>query len=59
MEHRDVDGFIYSSRLTGHDCFAVFDRAVDKREILEVSELKDQAQLSEVLEQHRVQLTDD
>ena len=29
-EHRDVDGFIYSSRLTGEICIAVFDRAVDK-----------------------------
>jgi hypothetical protein len=26
-EHRDVDGFIYSSRLSGDDCVAVFDRA--------------------------------
>jgi len=30
-EHRDVDGFVYSSRLTGDDCIAVFDRAVDQR----------------------------
>ncbi len=58
-EHRDIDGFIYSSRLTGDDCFAIFDRAIDKLKVLEVSELKDHPQLPDVLDQHRVRLTDD
>ena len=58
-EHRDVDGFVYSSRLTGDDCIAVFDRAVDQLMVLETGELKDHPQLSQLLEQHRIQLVED
>jgi len=58
-EHRDVDGIIYPSRLTGVDCFAVFDRAVDKLMVVEAGELKDHPLLPQLLEQHRIQLVDD
>jgi hypothetical protein len=58
-EHRDIDGFIYSSRLTGDDCIAVFGRAAEKLMVLEAGELKDHPQLPKVLEQHRIQLVDD
>jgi hypothetical protein len=58
-EHRDVDGFVYSSRLTGDDCIAVFDRAVDQLMVLETGELKDHPQLPQLLEQHRIQLVED
>ena len=58
-EHRDVDGFIYVSRLTGDDCIAVFDRGADKLTVLEAGELKDHPQLPKLLEQHRIQLVDE
>jgi hypothetical protein len=58
-EHRDVDGFVYSSRLTGDDCIAVFDRAVHQLMVLETGELKDHPQLPQLLEQHRIQLVED
>jgi hypothetical protein len=40
-EHPDVDGVVYSSRLTGEDCLAVFDRAVENLVVLKIWELKD------------------
>jgi hypothetical protein len=58
-EHQEVDGITYSSRLTGEDCLAIFDRAVDKLKVLEVFELKDHPELPKVLEQHRIELIDD
>jgi hypothetical protein len=58
-EHRDVDGFIYSSRLTGDDCVALFERAVDKLMVLDAGELKVHPQLPKLLEQHHIQLVDD
>jgi len=50
-EHPDVDGFIYASRLTGDDCFAVYDRALGKFLVLDACELKDHPQLPMMLEQ--------
>ena len=58
-EHPDVDGVIYSSRLTGDDCFAVFDRALDKFVVIDACELKDHPQLPMLLEQGGIQLFDD
>jgi hypothetical protein len=57
-EHKDVDGFIYASRLTGDDCIAVFDRAVTKLRVDEACELKDQAALPAALERNKVVLVD-
>jgi hypothetical protein len=57
-EHKDVDGFIYASRLTGDDCIAVFDRAVEKLRVVDACELKDQPELPGVLEWNRVVLLD-
>ena len=58
-EHPDVDGVIYASRLTGDDCFAVFDRALDKLIVIDARELKDHPQLPVLLEQGGIQLVDD
>ena len=55
-EHAVVDGFIYSSRLTGGDCVAVFGRAVEKLTVLDACELKDHADLPAVLERNRIAL---
>jgi RES domain len=57
-EHADVDGFIYASRLTGDDCIAVFDRAVQKLRVDEACELKDQSELPSVLERNKVILVE-
>jgi hypothetical protein len=57
-EHKDVDGFIYASRLTGDDCVAVFDRAVEKLRVVDACELKDQRELPGVLDRNRVVLLD-
>jgi hypothetical protein len=57
-EHPDVDGFIYASRLTGDDCIAVFDRAVEKFAVFDACELKDHPELPAVLERNRVVLVD-
>jgi hypothetical protein len=58
-EHPDVDGIIYASRLTGDDCFAVFDRALAKIFVIDACELKDHPQLPMMLEQGGIQLVDD
>jgi len=58
-EHPDVDGFIYSSRLTGEDCIAVFDRAIHKFSVVDACALKDHAKLPVLLEQGGIELVDD
>jgi hypothetical protein len=57
-EHTDVDGFIYASRLTGDDCVAVFDRAIEKLRVVEACELKDAEEMPAVLERNKVMLVD-
>jgi hypothetical protein len=57
-EHPDVDGFIYASRLSGDDCVAVFDRAIEKFLVVDACELKDHPELPAVLERNRVVLVD-
>ena len=57
-EHRDVDGFIYASRLTGDDCVCVFDRAVGKLRVIDACELKDHLELPAVLKKNQVELLD-
>jgi len=59
IEHLDVDGVIYASRLTGDDCIAVFDRAIHKFSVLDACALKDHPQLPVLLEQSGIQLVDD
>lgn len=39
-QHPGVDGLLYSSRLTGIDCYAVFDRALARLRELDQGELK-------------------
>jgi hypothetical protein len=57
-EHKDVDGFIYASRLTGDGCIAVFERAVKKLRVVEACELKDHAELPAVFERNKVALVE-
>ena len=57
-QHKDVDGLIYASRLTGDDCVAVFDRAIGKFAIIDACELKDHPELPVVLKRNRVVLVE-
>jgi hypothetical protein len=57
-EHADVDGFIYASRLTGDDCIAVFERAVEKLRVIDACELKDHPELPAVLKKNHVVLVE-
>lgn len=57
-EHKDVDGFIYASRLTGDDCIAVFDRGIEKLRVVQASELKDHPELPALLEKNKVVLAE-
>lgn len=57
-EQADVDGFIYSSRLTGDDCIAVFGRAIEKLRVAEACELKDHPELPALLEKIKVVLVE-
>src|ERR1700719_359851 len=57
-EHADVDGFIYASRLTGDDCIAVFDRAMEKFVVVDACELKNHPELPAVLERNKVAVLD-
>jgi len=58
-EHEDIDGFLYSSRLTGADCYAIFDRAVPRLAALGTGELKDHAALAGVLRDQHIGLIRD
>ena len=55
-EHADVEGLLYTSRLTGQDIYAVFDRGVEKLASLDTGRLEDHPELPEVLERHGIGL---
>lgn len=54
--HPHIDGLIYPSRLTGADCFVVFDRALPKLNAKEAAPLLSQDALSEILDRHSIKL---
>ncbi|MEM7529614.1 MAG: RES family NAD+ phosphorylase [Pseudomonadota bacterium] len=55
-EHRDVDGFLFSSRLTGADVYAIFDRAVGKLRVEEMGNLADHPDLPAVFTRFEIGL---
>ncbi len=55
-DHPDVDGFRYESRLTGMECFAIFDRATTKLSVLEVGAVTTHSLLPSVLKMHDIAL---
>jgi hypothetical protein len=55
-EHADVDGFLFSSRLTGADVYAIFDRATAKLQTRTAGELLKRPELPEVLRRHQISL---
>lgn len=54
--HRAVDGFLFSSRLTGEDVYAVFDRALSKLTASKPQPLAQHAELPDVLLRHDMRL---
>ncbi len=55
-EHADIHGFVYASRLTGEDIYAVFDRGMEKLRPVETGMLMAHADLPDVLERHGIGL---
>jgi len=55
-EHDEVDGLLFSSRLTGADAYAVFDRAIKKLTHTADGPLAEHLELPEVLRKYQIEL---
>jgi hypothetical protein len=55
-QHPNIDGFIYSSRLTGADCFMFFDRTAKELIVVEKGNVVDHDALPDVLQEHHIRL---
>lgn len=53
----EADGFIFKSRFTNHDCFAVFERAFDKLLAIDVRSLTRHADFLDALDDYDIRLT--
>lgn len=54
--YKNVDGFLFASRLTGADVYAVFDRAVDKLIAPVTGDLERHPELPHTLSRHGITL---
>ncbi len=54
--HKDVDGLLFSSRLTGGDIYAVFDRGIAKLDAPEAGTLPEHPELTDVLSNYGIKL---
>lgn len=54
--HEIVDGFLFSSRLTGEDVYAIFDRAIPKLKAEKPEPLAQHDELPNVLHRHDIRL---
>lgn len=55
-EHKDIDGLLFSSRLTGADVYAIFDRAIGKLDTQDVGPLQAHETFPGVLTEHNIKL---
>ncbi|MYE51760.1 MAG: hypothetical protein F4X81_09860 [Gammaproteobacteria bacterium] len=55
-EQADIDGLVYSSRLTSEDVYAIYDRGVGKLRAGNIGALEDHIDLPDVLERHAIGL---
>ena len=55
-DHADIDGFLYESRLSGADTYAVFDRAIGKLRLMDSGRLTDHPELPQVLKQYGIDI---
>lgn len=53
----EADGFLYTSRFTGHACVAVFDRAFDRLAVLASMPLIEHTDFLDALDDYEIQLT--
>lgn len=54
----EADGFLYQSRFTGHACVAIFDRAIGKLAVREVTALKEHSEFADILVDYGIALHD-
>ena len=54
--HVDVDGIVYSSRLTGEDVYAVFDRSTEQLASAETGLLEDHPELPDIVKRYGIGL---
>jgi len=55
-EHKEIDGLLFSSRLTSADVFVIFDRAIQKIHSIESGKLQDHPELCDTLSKYNIQL---
>ena len=55
-EHEDIDGFVFSSRLTGTDVYAIFNRGIRKLVATDTGLLSHHPDLPAVLSTHEIKL---
>ncbi len=55
-DHEHVDAVLFSSRLTGADVYAVFDRAIDRLEVSDDGPLSAHPGLPDALARHKISL---
>lgn len=56
VEHEDIDGLLFSSRLTGADVYAVFDRAIKGLAPSDSGMLAEHPELPDLLARHKIRL---
>lgn len=54
--HGQVDGILFSSRLTGQDVYAIFDRALDKLSVMDTGWLAEHPELPAILSRFDMRL---
>ncbi len=60
MNYKEIDGFLYSSRFTGNENYAIFDRAISKLTADVPSQLLIKHQeLPEVIDQYGIRIVFD
>lgn len=55
-DHKDVDGFLFSSRLTGGDVYAIFDRGIARLDATETGMLPEHPELIDALSNYGIKL---
>ncbi len=55
-DHKDIDGLLFASRLTGADVYALFDRAIRKLDVMDSGLLANHPELPRVLTQYSIRL---
>ncbi|MCY4186066.1 MAG: RES family NAD+ phosphorylase [Rhodobacteraceae bacterium] len=54
--HSEVDGLLFSSRLTGNDIYAIFDRAISKLSVIEFKKIIDHQELPKIFNRYEIKL---